>query len=417
VATIDLVATQNLDRFNLDLRGMDVRAIKVNGRRLREVTPPAAGAAVGGPAYWQVQDDDARVWELTVQPRPKLKKGARARVVIAYGGQTTRPEDIEGALYGWVTTRDGAMVVSEPEASMTWYPVNDHPTDKATYSFEITVPEGKVAVANGLPARRPITRKGWTTWFWDAPDLQASYLTTASVGDYELRFSKTDGGLPIIDAIDDGLTPENAATTDASLELQPDMIAFLEETFSPYPFNSFGSIVDDDSVGYALETQTRPVYSTVASESTVVHELAHQWFGNAVSPERWRDIWLNEGWATYVEWLWSEDSGGDSAQASFEAVMETPADDPFWDLVIADPGPLGLFQGAVYDRGAATLHALRVEVGDRAFFEAAQEWLERYDDATGTTEDFEAVYEKVSGQDLDSFFDLWLRTPGKPATW
>jgi aminopeptidase N len=417
VATIDLVATQDLDRFNLDLRGMDVQAIKVNGRRLREVTPPAPGAAVGGPAYWQVQDDEARVWELMVQPRPKLKRGAKARVVIAYGGQTTRPEDIEGALYGWVTTRDGAMVVGEPEGSMTWYPVNDHQTDKATYSFEITVPKGKVAVANGLPARDPITEDGWTTWFWDAPDLQASYLTTASVGDYELRYSTTEDGLPIIDAIDDGLTPANAATTDASLKLQPDMIAFLEETFLTYPFNSFGSIVDDDSVGYALETQTRPVYSRVASESTVVHELAHQWFGNAVSPERWQDIWLNEGWATYVEWLWSEDSGGDSAQASFDAVMEIPADDSFWNLAIADPGPLGLFQGAVYDRGAATLHALRVKVGDQAFFEAAQQWLERYDDSTGTTEDFEAVYEEVSGQDLDSFFDVWLRTPSKPTTW
>ena len=152
VATIDLVATQDLDRFNLDLRGMDVEAITVNGKPAREATPPAAGAEVGGPAYWQVQDDAERIWELTVQPRPKLKKGQAARVVVTYGGQTTRPRDIEDALYGWVTTRDGAMVVSEPEGSMTWYPVSDHPTDKATYSFEITVPEGKVAVANGIPA-------------------------------------------------------------------------------------------------------------------------------------------------------------------------------------------------------------------------------------------------------------------------
>jgi aminopeptidase N len=417
VATIDLVATQDLDRFNLDLRGLDVQAITINGKRASEVTPPAPGAEVEGAAYWQIQDDVARVWELTIQPRPKIKKGQRAQVVVAYGGETTRPTDIEGVLYGWVTMRDGSMVVGEPEGSMTWYPVSDHPTDKATYSFEITVPEGKVAVANGLPARDPITANGSTTWFWDAPDPQASYLTTASVGDYELRHSETDDGLPIIDAVDDNLTPANAAATDASLDLQADMIAFLEGAFVPYPFNSYGSIVDDDSVGYALETQTRPVYSRVARESTVVHELAHQWFGNTVSPERWQDIWLNEGWATYVEWLWSEHSGGDSAQMFFDGVMDIPADDEFWELTIADPSPFGLFLDPIYDRGGATLHALRGKVGDEAFYAAAQEWIVRYDDSTGTTEDFQAVYEEVSGQDLDSFFDVWLRTPTKPTTW
>ena len=97
--------------------------------------------------------------------------------------------------------------------------------------------------------------------------------------------------------------------------------------------------------------------------------------------------------------------------------MDIPAEDEFWELTIADPGPFGLFLGAVYDRGAATLHALRVKVGDEDFFAAAQEWLTRYNDATGTTEDFEAVYEEVSGQDLDAFFDVWLRTPSKPTAW
>jgi aminopeptidase N len=417
VATIDLVATQDLDRFNLDLRGMEVQAVTVNGKPASEVPPPAPGATVEGAAYWHVQDDAARVWELTIQPRPKIKKGQTAQVVVAYGAATTRPRDIEGALYGWVTTRDGAMVVGEPEGSMTWYPVSDHQTDKATYSLEITVPEGKVAVANGLPARDPSTANGLTTWYWDAPDAQASYLTTASVGDYELSRSETADGLPIIDAVDDNLTPNNSATTAASLDLQADMIAFLEGAFVPYPFNSYGSIVDDDTVGYALETQNRPVYSRVASESTVLHELAHQWFGNAVSPERWQDIWLNEGWASYAEWLWSEHSGRDTAQMSFDEVMDIPADDEFWDLAIADPGPLGLFLDPIYDRGAATLHALRVKIGDEAFYTAAQQWLLRHDDSTGTTEDFEAVYEEVSGQDLDSFFDVWLRTPSKPTTW
>ena len=136
-----------------------------------------------------------------------------------------------------------------------------------------------------------------------------------------------------------------------------------------------------------------------------------------MSPERWQDIWLNEGWATYAEWLWSEETEVATAEELFDDVMAIPAEDPFWELTIADPGPFGLFLGAVYDRGAATLHALRVKVGDDAFFAAAQEWLMRYNDATGTTEDFEAVYEDASGQDLDAFFDVWLRTPSKPTAW
>ena len=194
------------------------------------------------------------------------------------------------------------------------------------------------------------------------------------------------------------------------------MIGFLE-TFGPYPFNSFGSIVDDDSVGYALETQTRPVYSRVASEGTVVHELAHQWFGNAVSPHRWADIWLNEGWATYAQWMWSEDQGRATAQEQFDSVMARAADQPFWDVVVADPGPLGLFSGAVYSRGAATLYALRQKIGDEAFLAGSRAWVSRYNDGNASTADFEALFEEASGQHLDHFFDVWVRTPEKPTTW
>ncbi len=402
LATLRLVATQNLSSFNLDLRGLDVKWVRVNGKR--------AG-------FTQVQDDAHRRWEVTVRPRPKLEKGTRAKVVVKYGGATTRPRDIEGALYGWVTTADGAIVVNEPEAAMTWYPVNDHPTDKATYSFKITVPKGTTAVANGLPAREPITRRGTTTWFWRAPDLQASYLSTVSIGDFVLRRTyRSPSGVPILDAVDADLTRKNLATTNASLAEQPRIISYFERIFGPYPFVAAGAIVDDDSVGYALETQTRPVYSQVAEESTVAHELAHQWLGNSVSPQRWQDIWLNEGWATYASWLWSEHDGDATAEEQFEAVMAIPADDEFWDVVIADPGPTHLFAGAVYDRGAATLHALRMLLGDDDFFAGVREWLERYEDGTATTEDFIDVYEDVSGRDLDAFFNVWLRKPAKPPT-
>jgi aminopeptidase N len=419
VATIDLRATQDLDRFSLDLRGLQVTAVSVDGKAAAPITAPQPGAVVEGAAFWQVQDDAVRKWELVIQPRPKIKAGTTVRLVIEYGGPTGRPEDIEEALYGWVTTRDGAMVVSEPEGSMTWYPVSDLQTDKATYSFEITVPEGKVAVANGLPAADPLTEDGWTTWFWDAPDAQASYLTTASVGDFELRESTTDSGLRIIDAVDRDLTPNRLATTNASLALQPAMIAYFESLFGDYPFVAFGSIVDDDTVGYALETQTRPVYSRQASQGTVAHELAHQWFGDAVSPKRWADIWLNEGWATYATWLWNEHQGGPTAQQAYDDWYEgEAADSDYWTLQIGDPGPLGLFAGPVYDRGAATLHALRIEVGDEAFFAGTRLWLDRFDDAAGSSEDFQAVFEEVSGQDLDEFFQIWLWDQQKPpADW
>jgi aminopeptidase N len=392
VATIDLVATQDLDRFNLDLRGLTATEVVVDGKPM---------------AFTQVEN------ELVISPRPKLKTGSQASVVVTYGGTTTRPTDIEGALYGWVTTRDGAMVVSEPDGTATWFPVSDHPTDKATYEFEITVPEGLVAVANGLPSADPTTADGLTTWYWDAPDPMAAYLATASVGDYVVNEYVAANGTPVFDAVD----PTRLGAPSAALALTSNMLIFFEGRFGPYPFVSYGAIVDDDSVGYALETQTRSFFSRTASEGTVAHELAHQWMGNHVSPERWADIWLNEGWATYGTWMWNEHRGRATTQESYEEILAIPADDGFWASVVSDPGPLGLFADPVYDRGAATLHALRVEIGDEAFFELAQTWVQEYGGGTASTDDFRALAEEVSGEDLDTLFDAWLDTPEKPTTW
>ena len=392
VATIDLVPTQNLSRFNLDLRGLTATEVTVAGK-------PAT--------FTQTEN------ELVITPTKKVKAGKSTQVVVTYGGTTTQPTDIEGALYGWVTTRDGAMVVSEPDGSATWFPVNDHPTDKATYSFEITVPDGLVAVANGLPSGPATTVDGKTTWYWDAPDAMAAYLATASVGDYVIDEYVAANGTPIFDAVD----PARLGDPSAALALTSDMLVFFEGLYGPYPFNSYGAIVDDDSVGYALETQTRSFFSRTAREGTVAHELAHQWMGNQVSPARWADIWLNEGWATYSQWMWTEHRGGDTAQASFDAYLSIPADDAEWELVIADPGPLGLFLNPVYDRGAATLHALRLEIGDEAFFDLAMTWVDRFGGRTASTADFIALSEEVSGAHLEDFFQVWLYTSGKPTDW
>ncbi|MFI6760090.1 M1 family metallopeptidase [Micromonospora sp. NPDC050417] len=392
VATISARATERISRFNLDLRGFDVRSVTVDGRSAR-------------------YDRDGQ--ELRISPKHGFSTGERFTVVVRYDGTTGQPTDNEGALYGWVSTPDGAFVANEPEGASTWYPVNDHPTDKAGYDFRITVPEGKTAVANGELVSQK-TRAGWTTFTWRATDQMASYLSTASVGDYELRRSKGPNGLPIIDAIDRDL-PADAA---AGLARTPEMISYFAGLFGRYPFTSFGAIVDDDTdAGYALETQTRPIYSGPPSEGTVAHELAHQWFGNSVSPERWQEIWLNEGFATYAEWLWTEHVGGTTAAARFDSYYARPDTSSIWNPPPGDPGADNLFAGSVYTKGAMTLQALREKIGDRAFFTLLRTWYAANRDGTAGTQDLVRLAEKVSGQRLQSFFQTWIYTPGKPTTW
>lgn len=392
-ATITLRTTKALSSFSLDLRDLTAEAVTVNGRAA---------------SFRQVDR------ELIITPRWPLAAGRSVVVSVTYGGKAGQPTDIEGVPYGWYAFPDGAMVANEPDGASTWFPCNDIPSDKATFAVAVTVPVGKVAVSNGELVNRPVSVRGWTTWAWSARDPMSTYLATASVGDYDLTAYRTADGLPILDAIDDELTPQNLATTRASLALQPQMISFFERIYGTYPFSSAGAIVDDDSLDYALETQTRPIYSEVAREGTVAHEIAHQWVGNSVGPRMWRDIWLNEGFATYSEWLWSAHRGQSTVQEAYEEVVAIPADDDFWQSVVADPGAFGLFTAPVYDRGAATLHALRLTVGDRAFLRILRAWTTRNADSSVSTSDFIQLSEQVAGRDLDAFFQAWLYTPTKP---
>jgi len=226
----------------------------------------------------------------------------------------------------------------------------------------------------------------------------------------------------IVGTVADAPTPLGPAI-DASLAGQPQTIAFLASVFGPYPFSTAGGIVDIAPIGFALETQTRPIYSTAfftdlqSGENVVVHELAHQWTGDHLTIARWRDIWLNEGFATYAEWLWTEADGRETAQEIFDAYADgIPADDPFWTTIIGHPQSADLlFDSAIYDRGAMTLHALRTAIGDRAFFRLLRVWVGEQGGGHVTIEEFIATAERVSGMQLDALFETWLFTPAKPA--
>ncbi|HEX8628008.1 MAG TPA: M1 family metallopeptidase [Catenuloplanes sp.] len=606
LATVSARATQNLSAFNLDLRGLTVRSITVDGH-------PARFSRAGG--------------ELTVTPRRGLPKGRTFVTVVRYDGVPELLDEPALGLSGVFPTDDGAVIVGAPHVAATWFPVNDHPSDKAAFTVRATVPAGLTAVSNGELVSQS-TRGGWTTWAWAAKEPMAPHLATTTIGRFDLRAYR-EGGIRYWDAIDPDLsTPVAAPRTGAGLAFtqvgapaykrltrtvdvpatgsqlsfwvdldttqendyffveahtlgrddwttlpdanghtneelppgecrlttevhpfllhywtptgehtcaaagstgtwaaasgstdgyqqwsvdltrfagttvevsltylthwdftlpgvfiddvvvsngpgttsfeadddtmdgwvasgapagsqpnpnnwiagtstdlpastgqliersfarQPEILRFLSGLFGPYPFSAAGGIVDDaESFTFAMENQTRPIYDKSfffqpgSGDAVVAHELAHQWFGNSVALRRWDSIWLSEGFATYAQWLWDEQQGLDTAQQRFDRVYATPADSPYWQTVIGDPGPERLFASPIYSRGAMTLHELRRTVGDRPFFEILRSWAATHKDGNVTTAGFIAHAERIAGRDLRALFDAWLFTSGRP---
>lgn len=392
LATIAATAERGLTSFNLDFRGPPISRVTVNDEEADYVR---------------------RGGELVVSPAAVIAAGETFSVAVAYRG-TPRPTD-DPYSAGWWPLGTSVFVAGEPAGAEVWYPVNGHPADKASYRFELTVPKPYEVVANGTLAE--IRARGEArTFVWDAPDPMASYLVTLHAAELDFVDSTGPGGLPILHAF----PPWLPAAERREFERVPALIAFFEERFGPYPFASFGgTVVPEVTLNAALETQTMVIYDRRAvSEATIAHEIAHQWFGNSVGLERWQDIWLNEGFARYAEYLWLEETEGRAASEQAlrrlypgQAIAVVPGRAP---LLIGDPGPDRLFAGQIYSRGALTLHALRLKVGDDTFFAILQSWAARYRHATATTDDFVAVAEEVSGAPLAPFFEAWLYGAGYP---
>ncbi|MFI1165940.1 M1 family metallopeptidase [Streptomyces sp. NPDC020801] len=397
-AVITARATQDLSAFDLDLKGLDVDSVTVEGRSARF---------------------DRAGQELTVRPHDELSRGETFSATVRYSGTPQTITDADGSKEGWLPTADGALALGEPMGSMAWFPGNDHPSDKAAYDVSVTVPKGLQAVSNG-ELKSQTTTGGRTTFSWHTAEPMASYVATVAIGHYDITRTTTKNGLPVYVAVD----PTQSKASGAVLAKIPEIMEWEEYNFGPYPFSSTGAIVDrGEDAGYALETQNRPFFPGAPELGTLVHELAHQWYGDSVTPKSWRDMWLNEGFATYAEWLWEEDHGGDSAQQTFDSVyrgdyFDNDADNKaVWSFPPARPsGAAHISDRPVYERGAMVLHKIRQLVGDDAFYGIIQGWAATRRHGNADTADFTAYVEKKApGKDFGEIWKDWLYGDGKPA--
>ncbi len=408
-ARLTLRATEPLSSFYLDFSGLDVSSVSVDEQ----------------PAAFETAK------ELLIRPARPLTAGRVASVRIDYEGTPGAVVNFAGRFpVGWHESLDGWFALSEPGGAERWFPSNNHPSDKATFSMRITVPDGLVAVSSGvLEGTESID--GQVTYLWELDDPAAPYLVALAIGDFERREDESAGGVPIVNYFDSDLDVADLSIFDR----QPEMIDFFAGLFGPYPFNEYGALVlDTVQAPAALETQTRSTFGTqilVLGEPVVAHELGHQWFGDSVSVADWGDIWLNEGFATYAQWLWTEHSGGPAAlaaevvagyktMAGASLIESTGSEAAAYELARASFPPPGspsaddLFSQSVYVRGGLTLHALRLELGDRRFFELLESWATDHRHGNATTRDFLDLVGLAGGAEARGLMEAWLFSPDLP---
>lgn len=383
-AVITAVSTQPLDRFSLDLTRLRATRVRVDGER--------------GTTFRQSPH------KLTVTPSAPIPANTTFTVSVDYGGSPA-PRSSAWGTVGWEELTDGVIVAAQPSGAPTWFPCNDSVADKAVYGVRVTTEQGYSVVSNGVLVEHNVARGQWR---FEQAEPTATYLMTVQIGRYArtpIDLESVAGLLAYPKAIEQRVLTDFAGVGA--------MMALFERSFGPYPFPSYTVVVTADELEIPLEAQGIAIFGANhadghgVAERLVAHELAHQWFGNSVGLAAWKHIWLNEGFACYAEWIWSEHCGNATADSLARSFRRQLAALPE-NIVVGDPGPKLMFDDRVYKRGALTLHALRLTIGDDAFFALVREWTTAHRHSTVTTDDFRELAATRSAVSLDALFDSWL---------
>jgi aminopeptidase N len=393
-ATITAVTLTELQQLTLDLSSaLTVSKISVNGKRVDQFS--------------------CRSGKLRIRLASKLPTGAALSIVVRYGGAPRPIRSLWGNV-GFEELTDGVLVASQPNGAASWFPCNDHPSAKAAFHIQVSTESRYRVIANGQLLSRRV-RASRTVWTYEQREPTSTYLITLQIGSYETRrLARTP--VPIQAALPERLR----RVFEHDFARQPEMMNLFIELFGPYPLaTGYTVVVTDDALEIPLEAQGISIFGanhcdgTRSSERLIAHELAHQWFGNSVTAAQWRDIWLHEGFACYAEWLWSERSGGPSADELARLHHAQLRAKP-QDLLLADPGARDMFDDRVYKRGALTLHALRARLGSDNFFALLKDWTSRHRHGTAVTDDFTGLAANYSDESLRPLWEAWLYSTAVP---
>jgi aminopeptidase N len=396
------VTARSLDRVNLDYAGGPVRSVRVNGLPSRHTE---AGE------------------DLVITPPAGLERGDRMRIVVRHTSPTGNADK-----NGWVRTRDGLVMANQADAAHRVFPCNDHPSDKARFTFHITAPKKLTVVAGGrLSGTRQHGRT--KTWNYSVAHPMATELAQVSIGKSAVLRRVGPHGLPLRHVVPAG----DRAALQPWLGRTPQQIAWMEKQVGPFPFDTYGLLIADATTGFELETQTLSLFEEKVFtggkypdwylQSIMVHELSHQWFGDSVSPRRWTDLWIDEGHATWYEWRYAARQGGPSllkrVHAAYKASdgLRKKYGAPAAPHGRTSDGKIGIFTPIVYDGSAVVLYALRQKIGKQDFRRLERAWVTRHRDGVAATGDFIRLASEVSGRDLSGFLTHWLydtKTPPMP---